>query len=287
MTRRLIAAIGTSSTGMTHRTIVAVDDDSFDDTIIHRFRYNTANCSTMGSVRRTVVSRVESVAGRTRADFIAEGRTLCAKCFPVPVEVVAPIVTNEEIDEINHDAVTAEIEAERESEILGEHTFAVEAEAHAARRAFIDAGRPVSLIGFDPAREVYAFDVMPAAPIVVCEAHGGLGNPHTLADSCLYPHEIAPSGSRPSMVAVETHDPREAVPAAPTVAPRALPTVDPLGREPGDVLILRVASGRWSAGTSCEVVTWSLDRGRSGYLVREYGTFSPAIWVESDRFERN
>ena len=40
-----------------------------------------------------------------------------------------------------------------------EYTFTSEAEAHARRREFIAAGRPVSLVAFDGSREMYVFDV--------------------------------------------------------------------------------------------------------------------------------
>jgi hypothetical protein len=39
-----------------------------------------------------------------------------------------------------------------------EHTYRTEADAHAARRELINQGLSVSLIAFDPARNVYAFD---------------------------------------------------------------------------------------------------------------------------------
>lgn len=39
-----------------------------------------------------------------------------------------------------------------------EHTFSSEAQAHQARRTLINQGKSVSLIGFDPARDVYAFN---------------------------------------------------------------------------------------------------------------------------------
>jgi hypothetical protein len=39
-----------------------------------------------------------------------------------------------------------------------EHTYLDETEAHAARRVLINRGHSVSLIGFDTARGVYAFD---------------------------------------------------------------------------------------------------------------------------------
>ena len=45
--------------------------------------------------------------------------------------------------------------------------------------------------------------------IVLCEKHGLI--PHAMADSCVWPHFAQPSGNLPSMTAVETLDPREAV----------------------------------------------------------------------------
>jgi hypothetical protein len=41
-----------------------------------------------------------------------------------------------------------------------EHTFTDEAQAHAVRRTMINQGRSVTLIGFDTARGVYAFNTM-------------------------------------------------------------------------------------------------------------------------------
>ena len=41
-----------------------------------------------------------------------------------------------------------------------EHTYATEAAAKAARRAHLNAGASVSLIGYDSTRNVYAYDVM-------------------------------------------------------------------------------------------------------------------------------
>ena len=40
-----------------------------------------------------------------------------------------------------------------------EHTFTTEAQANTHRRANINAGRAVSLIGYDSDRDVYAYDV--------------------------------------------------------------------------------------------------------------------------------
>lgn len=42
---------------------------------------------------------------------------------------------------------------------MSEYTFTSERQAHDARRKYINAGRPVSLIAFDPSRNVYTFDV--------------------------------------------------------------------------------------------------------------------------------
>ena len=47
---------------------------------------------------------------------------------------------------------------------LIEHTFRTESEARDARRTMIDSGVFVSLIDFDPAREVYAFDTLHPTP---------------------------------------------------------------------------------------------------------------------------
>ena len=41
-----------------------------------------------------------------------------------------------------------------------EHTYITEAAAKVARRAHINAGASVSLIGYDPMRNVYAYDVL-------------------------------------------------------------------------------------------------------------------------------
>lgn len=41
---------------------------------------------------------------------------------------------------------------------MTEYTFRSEADAHAARRRMIDHGATVSLIAYDAARDVYAFD---------------------------------------------------------------------------------------------------------------------------------
>jgi hypothetical protein len=45
-----------------------------------------------------------------------------------------------------------------------EHTFSTEAEAHTTRRTMIDQGTQVSLIAYDPSRNVYAFDTI--GPVV-------------------------------------------------------------------------------------------------------------------------
>lgn len=45
--------------------------------------------------------------------------------------------------------------------------------------------------------------------LVMCEAHGS--TPHPESPECRFPHFVAPSGPEPSMSAVETLDPREAV----------------------------------------------------------------------------
>lgn len=42
----------------------------------------------------------------------------------------------------------------------GEHTADTERAAHTARRAAINAGASVSLIAYDPSRDVYAWDVI-------------------------------------------------------------------------------------------------------------------------------
>ena len=42
---------------------------------------------------------------------------------------------------------------------MAEFTYTNEGEAKRIRRMFIDRGRRTSLIAFDPAREVFAFDV--------------------------------------------------------------------------------------------------------------------------------
>jgi hypothetical protein len=42
---------------------------------------------------------------------------------------------------------------------MTEHTYASESAAHDARRQYIDAGRAVSLVAYDPARDAYVFDV--------------------------------------------------------------------------------------------------------------------------------
>lgn len=39
-----------------------------------------------------------------------------------------------------------------------EHTAATELDAHAARRRLINAGHPVSLVAYDPTRDLYVFD---------------------------------------------------------------------------------------------------------------------------------
>lgn len=44
--------------------------------------------------------------------------------------------------------------------------------------------------------------------VVLCGVHPGA---HQMSDECDYPHYIAPGGDLPSMTAVETLDPREAV----------------------------------------------------------------------------
>jgi hypothetical protein len=40
---------------------------------------------------------------------------------------------------------------------MTEHTYTDETEAHTARRAMVNEGWSVTLIGFDPIRNVYAF----------------------------------------------------------------------------------------------------------------------------------
>ena len=45
---------------------------------------------------------------------------------------------------------------------MREYTYRNEAEAHTARRAFINRGHLVSLIAFDTSRDVYTFDVYSA-----------------------------------------------------------------------------------------------------------------------------
>lgn len=42
---------------------------------------------------------------------------------------------------------------------ITERTFSTEAGARSARRALINRGMPVSLIAFDPTRNLFAFDV--------------------------------------------------------------------------------------------------------------------------------
>lgn len=51
---------------------------------------------------------------------------------------------------------------------MSEFTFADERQAHDERRKYISAGRSVSLIAFDPARGVYAFDVEAGDLDAVC-----------------------------------------------------------------------------------------------------------------------
>lgn len=41
---------------------------------------------------------------------------------------------------------------------MTEHTYPHETDAHSARRQLIQKGRQVSLIAFDPSRNVYVFD---------------------------------------------------------------------------------------------------------------------------------
>lgn len=43
---------------------------------------------------------------------------------------------------------------------MNEYTFHNEAEAHRVRLEHINAGYSVSLIGYDPSREVYVFDIL-------------------------------------------------------------------------------------------------------------------------------
>lgn len=43
---------------------------------------------------------------------------------------------------------------------MNEYTFRNEAEAHRVRREYINVGYSVSLIGYDPNRGVYVFDII-------------------------------------------------------------------------------------------------------------------------------
>lgn len=44
---------------------------------------------------------------------------------------------------------------------MSEHNFSDESEARTARRQMIDLGIPVSLLAFDPSRDLYGFDAWP------------------------------------------------------------------------------------------------------------------------------
>lgn len=46
--------------------------------------------------------------------------------------------------------------------MITEHTSANEMELKARHRSFIDASVPVSLLAYDPVRELYVFDVYPS-----------------------------------------------------------------------------------------------------------------------------
>lgn len=50
-----------------------------------------------------------------------------------------------------------------------------------------------------------------SAVICFIATHGGVSRPHAERADCEYPHYVAPGGPEPSMTAVETLDPREAV----------------------------------------------------------------------------
>lgn len=84
MSTPFLVAIGTSSTGMTHRTMVRLADETVTakDVVKLSFRITkAADCSSMGNVRRTIISRMETLGARS-VDELNDGRPLCSKCFP-------------------------------------------------------------------------------------------------------------------------------------------------------------------------------------------------------------
>jgi len=75
----------------------------------------------------------------------------CEECGAQAGEPCRPFCTAEPLEE-DADA------ADDDPAPTREHTAATELDAHAARRQLINAGHPVSLVAYDPTRDLYVFD---------------------------------------------------------------------------------------------------------------------------------